>query len=328
MTFDKVAVLKTLRNFEVGDNRKSLIISTGYLLAYLATLVLAVFCYSISPWLSSLTWIPMWLIFCKLFVFLHDSGHYSLFRSRRMNDIVCAISGFLMLFPAAMWRKYHDSHHAVNGNLDRRPENPGVFILTVEEYQSASKMKQFSYRLMRSVYLRLILIPLGLFIIGRIPFPKMGTKIVLDVVIHNILYLGLFLILYQNGWLAAFGIIYIIPLYALYVFAALLFFLQHQYEDTYWAKDGEWDRYTAAAFGSSYMKFGPFMNWVTGFVGCHHIHHLNSRIPYYRLMSATESVEDYLEVRSIRLKDLFKHLNYVLWDEKKKKIIPFRALKD
>jgi omega-6 fatty acid desaturase (delta-12 desaturase) len=327
MNLEINTVMKILRRYELRDDQKSYALFYSYLGAFLITLATGAYCHTISPWLSAVTWLPMWILMCRFFVFLHDCGHYSLFKSRRMNHVAGTVFGFFILVPDTMWKKIHNSHHAATGNLDRRKDNPGEFLMTVEEYRTSNSLVKLRYRFIQSVYVRMLLIPLSFFLIGRIPFPKMGMKVSLKTMAYNGIYAVLVYLIIVNGGFMVFASIFLIPLYAMYVFASLLFFIQHQYEDVSWAHQEEWDRHTAALFGASYLKFGPIMNWITGNIGCHHIHHLNSKIPCYHLQEATDAVHEYVNVKSIRFWDLFSHLSYVLWDEKKKKIVPFKAVR-
>lgn len=315
-----------LRSFEIGNDRESYIHFFSNLFLFVTSLVGSIYFYQFNPWFSALFWFPIWLALCKFFVFVHDCGHYSLFRSKKVNRIVGKISGFCILLPNSMWNKIHNSHHEVTGNLDRRKNNPGVSIMTVKEFQNAPLLSKIGYRVMRSVFVRLLVIPISLMLVGRIPFPRLGWAIAFHIIIHDLIYAFLTYVMVYYDWTGAIIFIFVIPLFAFYSFAAILFFLQHQYEETYWAHDDEWDLYTASIQGSSYLKFGPLMNWVTGNVGCHHIHHLNSKIPFYNLKKATDQVSPLIDIKSIRLKDFFQHLSFVLWDEEQKKIVRFKNI--
>jgi omega-6 fatty acid desaturase (delta-12 desaturase) len=328
MELNRDGLRKMLRTYELRDDS----MSYGYFYAYMGLFVFsvlaAIWFYNINLWASAIFWFPIWVVFCKCFVFMHDCGHFSLFKSNKMNRAAGFIAGFLILVPSALWNHVHNSHHAITGNLNRREDNPGTFILTTEEYEARPLWSRLLYRFTHSVFFRLTFLPLSFFLVGRIPYPKLGRVVTKSVLIHNVIY-GVLLagIIALDGF-EAFAFICLIPLFAFYVFAISIFLLQHQFEDSYWAFEAEWDLYKASLVGSSYIKFGSFLNWVTGNGGGHHIHHINSRIPYYNLGEATERANDIYPFKSIKMADLFKHLSFVLWDDREKKMVSIKSLKN
>ncbi len=321
----KNTVLTTLRPFEISDDRRS---SFMYFFT-VATLILSAatssLVYSINPWLSSLFWLPSGILLCRFFVMQHDCGHNSFFRSVKTNQLAGTVLGFFTMIPGILWKHIHNVHHGTLGNLDKRKINPELWTLTVREYQDAPVIKKVAYRLMRSTFMRLVVTP-ALWMVGpRIPLPHLGYKILISTILHNVIYGVIFyyLAIYNLLWAAV--VVYLIPIYLFNFMASIMFYLQHQYEDTVWEDEKNWDYFTASINGSSYVKVGRFMRWLTGNVGCHHVHHLNTRIPSYELAIATEKIESLMYVEPIYLKDLFHHLNCALWDEQQKKLISFKS---
>ena len=321
-------IFTILRGHEVTQDRKSLEIYLLTLFSFLAIISLNVMLYAVIQWFALLLAIPSGILLCRFFVMEHDCGHMSFFTQKNHNKRAGLILGFFTMVPSRMWNHIHDLHHGIVGNLDQRKNNPELWTMTVDEFLNASPLKRFTYRIFRSVVMRLFITPLLWMIIPRIPVPSLGAKILASVLTHNVIYALIFYWIIVNGHFLGFTIIYLLPVYLFNVMASIMFYLQHQFETTSWENDENWDLYTASIHGSSYVKTGRFMGWLTGNVGCHHIHHLNTRIPSYELPIATEKVSPYIEVDVIYLKELFHHLNCVLWDEKAKKLISFSELKN
>jgi len=320
-------IFSVLREHEVTKDRKSLAIYLFTLLSFLTIIALNSFLYQFSHWLTLVLAIPSGILLCRFFVIEHDCGHNSFFTDRRHNKIAGLILGFFTMVPSRVWNHIHDAHHGKVGNLDQRKANPELWTMTVDEFMVASPLKRIAYRIFRSVTMRLIITPFLWMIIPRIPIPHLGLKIMASVMAHNIIYAVILYSILVSGNFIPFAIIYLLPVYLFNVMASIMFYLQHQFETTSWENDNNWDIYTASIHGSSYVKTGRFMGWLTGNVGCHHIHHLNTKIPCYELPIATEKVSPYVDVNVIYLKELFHHLNCVLWDEETKRLIPFSELK-
>jgi omega-6 fatty acid desaturase (delta-12 desaturase) len=237
------------------------------------------------------------------------------------------IFGFFTMIPSLLWNHIHDVHHGLVGNLSRRRTNPELWTLTVNEYKNASIGKKIGYRIMRSYFMRLIVTPAIWILAPRIPLPHLGLKILTSVIIHDLIYVIILYFIIKNDLFFAFTMIYLVPLYMFNFLASVFFYLQHQYEDTFWETEEEWDLYNASIHGSSHLVVGKVMGWVSGHVGCHHVHHLNTKIPSYNLYTATEDVNQHLDIKPIYMKEIFYHLSCVLWDEEAKKLISIRALK-
>lgn len=320
-------IFSILREHEVTKDAKSLGIYLWTLIPFLLLITLNSLLYPFLHWYTLILAIPSGMLLCRFFVIQHDCGHYSFFTERKHNKLAGLILGFFTLVPSRVWNYIHDTHHGKVGNLDERKANPELWTMTVQEYKNASFLKRFLYRIFRSMFMRLFITPLIWMLAPRIPIPQFGSKILSSVMAHNVIYAGIMYVIISKDVLLPFVIIYLLPVYLFNFMASIMFYLQHQFETTSWENDPTWDLYTASIHGSSYVKTGRFMSWLTGNVGCHHIHHLNTKIPHFELPSATEKVQSYVDVDVIYLKDLFHHLNCVLWDEDRKRLIPFSELK-
>lgn len=319
-------LLQNLRAFQKVNHRKSLwnlFITTGagILFALVGTLL-----YSVHWWYASFAWIPLFIVFCRSFVLLHDCGHFSLFKSRRSNQIAGNIVGFFIMIPHDLWRFVHSLHHASVGNLDKRHLNPEMWTLTVEEYQAAPRFKQWAYRATRSKLNRLLITPVAFFIVARLPLPVLSKRAKISVILYDLAYLVLFYVIIQIGYWNALVFIYFVPLAFFYIFASTIFYLQHQFEETSWVKNEDWSFYHAALHGSSYLKFGPLLQWLTGNVGFHHLHHLNSKIPFYHLAQAHQSIEKHFNLKPVRFTELFKHLNMKVWYSDLNRLVSLKSL--
>ncbi|WP_027418592.1 fatty acid desaturase [Crocinitomix catalasitica] len=317
-------IITVLRSFEVSDNQKSLFLSVFTILALLFSVALACVAYSYNPLFALVLSLPTAILLCRFFVLQHDAGHLSLFTKRSYNKTAGLIFGFMTMIPSRLWNHIHNTHHGILGNLEKRKINPELWTLTITEYENTSRSKRILYHFVRSIFMRLFITPAIWVLAPRIPLPHLGQQIFIATIVHNLIYGIVFYFLWINNLMFAFLIIYLIPLYLFNFIAAIFFYLQHQYEGTFWENEAEWDLYNASIHGSSHLVTGRFWSWVSGNVGCHHIHHLNTRIPSYKLYSATNEANKHLDIEPIYLNQLFHHLRCVLWDEDRKKLISFR----
>jgi omega-6 fatty acid desaturase (delta-12 desaturase) len=280
-------------------------------------------------WLYALLLLPAAGFLVRLFMIQHDCSHGSFFPSRRANDCVGRAIGVVTLTPYGHWRRTHAFHHASSGNLDRRGIGD-VRTLTVAEYLARSGWGRLRYRLYRHPAVMFGLGPLYLFVLqNRWPFgfmragwrpwfSTMGTNAAIAAVVGFMIWavgLGAFLWTYVPILLLAAGA------------GVWLFYLQHQFEGTHWARSGSWDAHEAALHGSSHYDLPGILKWFTANIGVHHVHHLSSRIPYYRF---PEVLRDHVELRSLgrlTLLQSLKSLRLVLWDEKRERLVSFKELR-
>ena len=264
----------------------------------------------------------------RIFIIHHDCGHSSFFKSRMANDVIGFITGVLTLTPYFHWRWEHALHHSTSGDLDRRGTGD-VWTLTVQEYLESSRWRRFAYRLARNPVVLFVIAPLFLFVIRqRFPTPGASERERHSVHWTNLAILGMVL---GMGWL--FGSIKVYLLIQLTVTAVAgtagvwLFYVQHQFDGVYWERNGEWDYTQAALQGSSFYKLPKILQWFSGNIGFHHIHHLSPRIPNYHLEKCHEAEPLFQSVKPVTLFSSFKSFTYRLWDEPRRKLVGYAHLK-
>lgn len=318
-------IIPLLKQFENADDHYSSRVLFTTLTLHLILTVLSCWSYSYHPLLSIIFWIPIGIILCRIFVLEHDAGHRSLFSKRTSNKFSGLILGFFTMIPSALWNHIHNVHHGVVGNLEERKRNPELWTMTCAEYRSASWQKKLGYRIMRSIVMRLMVTPALWILVPRIPLVHLGWKIFLSILIHNVIYGIILFFLIRNELFGAFVMIYLVPLYLFNLLASIFFYLQHQFEDTKWNRDDKWNLFDASIHGSSYLISNRLFTWISGNVGCHHVHHLNTRIPHYHLQKATAEIDPIVSMKPIYLKDLFYHLRCILYDEHTETLISMKS---
>ena len=280
-------------------------------------------------WLTLLLAIPAAGLLVRLFIIQHDCGHSSFFRSRAANDFVGRALSVLTLTPYYSWKRDHAAHHASTGNLDRRGRGD-VETLTVAEYQASPPLRRLAYRLFRNPMVMVILgAPINFILLQR--FPK-GHEWRNGQSLRSILSLDLALLVAFGLPCALFGARPIFGTYLPVMIIASwignwLFFVQHQFEEAHWERDSDWDFHVAALSGSSYFKLPPVLRWFSGNVGLHHVHHLCSRVPNYRLQACLDAAPELQEVaKVITLRESLGCWRLALWDERRHLLVGFRDL--
>lgn len=269
---------------------------------------------------------PSTVIFmCRSYALEHDCGHYNLFKSKSMNNLMGTLLGFGVGIPYQMWKFIHNSHHNNIGNLTSRNMNPEVWTMTVVEYQKASTLLKIAYRFIRSKFVRLILTPtINYGIIFRLVHPKYNASATISVLVHDLIYAGLvYLALTEVPFIQLF-FIFFLPLIIFYGFAAFTVYIQHQFENTYWEFRKDWDYLEASFFGSTLIDAPKWYKWLTGYIVYHNIHHLVSSIPNYNLEKARKKLEEAIYFPTYSMRQAYDMLNYKVWDEKKKKLVRFQ----
>jgi omega-6 fatty acid desaturase (delta-12 desaturase) len=253
----------------------------------------------------------------RLFMLQHDCGHGSLFRHRLMNDWLGRVLGVLTLTPYDFWRRTHAAHHASSGNLDRRGMGD-VDTLTVREFLALSWLGRLRYRLYRHPLVLFGLGPAYLFFLQyRLPVGLMraGWQPWLSTMATN---LAILLAAAGTIWFVGIGAFLLVHVPITLIGASLgvwLFYVQHQFEDTFWAREKAWNVHEAAFHGSSHYDLPVVLRWFTANIGLHHIHHLSSRIPFYRLPAALRQNPEFAKAERLTLGQSLLCARLVLWDE-------------
>jgi omega-6 fatty acid desaturase (delta-12 desaturase) len=279
-------------------------------------------------WVTLLLAIPTAGFFVRTFIIMHDCAHSSFLPWRRANDTVGSITGLLTLTPFAQWRRDHAIHHASSGDLDRRGHGD-VDTITVREYLALSRSGRFRYRMKRHPIALLAVGPLWLMVSQRFRTRSKATKDkqIWSVWGTNAAALVTGVILLAFGVLPEFLMVYFPVFYFAGIAGVFLFYVQHQFENTYWAPHGDWDYETASIAGSSYLKLPQPLAWITGNIGLHHVHHISPKIPNYKLQRCHDENPLFHRVTTITLRDTRKALTLALWDEEQGRLVRFRDLK-
>lgn len=280
--------------------------------------------------LTLLLSIPAGGLLVRVFIIQHDCGHGSYFASRTANEFLGRLMSVLTMAPYGLWKREHAQHHATSGNLDRRGAGD-IDTMTVAEYQSLSTLGKLRYRFYRNPFFLFGLgVPAYFIFLQRTPWlhalsPRDCWKSVAGLNLGLIAFYGP--LVYFFGWsdvlFVAWPIVHIAS-----AAGGWLFFVQHQFEETQWDKAGEWDFQVAALLGSSFYDLPRVLNWFTGNIGLHHIHHLNSMIPNYRLQDCLNASTELRDLNRLTLWDSFKCASLKLWDERRRRLIRFDEIAD
>jgi omega-6 fatty acid desaturase (delta-12 desaturase) len=265
-------------------------------------------------------------ILVRVFILFHDCCHGSFFASRRANTILGYVAGILTFTPFEDWRRVHNRHHATAGDLDRRGVGD-IWTMTTEEYLAAPLRKRFAYRFYRNPFILLGPGSVLLFLfLHRFPIKGAGIRERRSVSYTN---LAILLIAGTATWtigLPAYILIQL-PIIAMAGSIGLwLFYIQHQFENVYWVRHDSWDPMRVALEGSSYFKLPKILQWFTGNIGLHHIHHVRPSIPNYNLQQCQDAVPVFQTVKPVTLKTSFRSLRLSLCDVKNGQLVGFRSL--
>lgn len=319
---------KLLAPYSRANNRKA-----GFQLASTAILFainwgLMLWSLSISYWLTLALALPAAGLQIRLFIFQHDCGHGSFTSSSRANNIIGRIVGVLMMTPYSYWKRTHAIHHASSGDLDRRSFGD-VETLTVDEYLAAGFWKRLGYRLYRNPIILFVLGPVFQFVLKhRLPFtPKGWKREKASVFWTNVSLAGIVVLAYFT---IGIGNLLLVQLPITLISGSIgmwLFYVQHQFEDTYWRNTPDWSFHKAGLEGSSLYDLPIVLHWFTGNIGFHHIHHLASKIPNYHLKACFDNIPEVRQVTRLSIAESFRCARLHLWDETEKRLVSYRHLR-
>ncbi len=315
--------------FKGPDTKKSvlqLLTSAGL---FLGCWIAMFFSLEVSYLLTLALAVPTAAFVMRLFMIQHDCGHGSYFKSKKARDIVGFWIGVVTLTPYGAWRQSHAYHHSHSGDLDFRGFGD-IHTITLREYRAMSKRGRFLYRLYRHPLTLLGIGPAFFFLIKhRYPWdlPRSWKGAWTSVWKTNLCLAAIFAIATYTIGLDTFLLIQVPTTLIACSLGVYLFYVQHQFEDTYWHRHENWDYFDAAVFGSSHFVLPRPLQWVTANIGIHHVHHLNSQIPNYKLEACLRSNEKLQQARRITLADTWKLFRLSLWDEETEQMIGFRDLK-
>jgi acyl-lipid omega-6 desaturase (Delta-12 desaturase) len=298
-----------------------------------STLVPLVAVFALMFWsLSNAWWLTILLLpvtalfFVRTFIIMHDCAHGSFTNSKRANEIIGFITGAITLTPFAQWRRDHALHHASSGDLDRRGHGD-IDTLTVDEYKALGRFERFKYRFYRNAFVMLVLGPLYLMVHYRRPAKSEHTRAAKGPSVH---YTNLVVLVIVAGltWLVgwkAMLLVYLPVVYLASLAGIWLFYVQHQHDHAHWDHHEEWDYVTAAMHGSSFYRLPRVLEWFTGSIGRHHVHHVDPRIPNYRLRAAHEAVPEFRQAPELTFWKSLRTTSLKLWDPKERRLVGFEA---
>jgi acyl-lipid omega-6 desaturase (Delta-12 desaturase) len=326
---DLPALTRSLAGYRNPDHGRSVVEILITVVPFILLWLLMWWSLRIGHGIYLLLTVPAAGFLVRLFMIQHDCGHGSFFRHRLVNDWVGRVIGVFTLTPYDFWRRAHGIHHATSGNLDHRGTGD-IDTLTVREYLAMSRWRRLGYRLYRNPIVLFGVGPIYLFVLRqRLPFGLMGAGWVtwVSTMATNG---AIALVVAGMVWWIGLGPLLLVHLPIVAIGGAIgvwLFYVQHQFEHTIWSDDRNWRFSTAALYGSSHYELPTVLRWFTANIGVHHVHHLCSRIPFYRLPLALRDHPALENVGRITMGQSLACVRLVLWDEATRRLITFRELR-
>ena len=321
----KVSWQKIVSAYSKPDLRQSIWQLINTLIPFFALFYFTMWSVDVSLWLT----LPLSILtagfLIRSFIIFHDCGHGSFFKSQRANDLVGVFTGLLAFTPYQRWKHEHAIHHATSGDLDRRGVGD-VYTMTVQEYLASPWWKRLGYRVMRNPFAMLVIGPTLVFIISeRIP-PKQGKREIASVWWTN---LALAIIVPVMGIVFGWKAYLITQLLVIFFGTGAgvwLFYVQHNFEGVYWERHNQWNYFKASMQGSSFYKLPAILQWFSGNIGFHHIHHLGAKIPNYNLAKAYNE-NPVFHIQPLTIASSLKCLKWRVYDETNKRLAGWEALK-
>jgi omega-6 fatty acid desaturase (delta-12 desaturase) len=314
--------------YQKADTRRALTQMATTLLPLVGTMYLMYLSLAWSYWITLALSVPTAGFLVRTFIIMHDCGHGSFLPSQRYNNLVGYITGVLTFTPYSEWRHEHAIHHATAGDLDRRGHGD-IETLTVDEYLALGTWGKIKYRLYRNPLVLLGMGPLYMMFVQRVPgrYRSSGKPKTASVWTTNLSIAAVVTVLVLVIGIQSVLWVYLPAAYISASAGVYLFFVQHQYDQAYWERHAKWDYATAAVEGSSYFKLPKVLQWFTGNIGLHHVHHLAPRVPNYNLQRAHDEHPLFRTAPVITMAQSIKCLRLALWDEQQKRLVPFSALR-
>lgn len=318
---------KQVAPFEKSTAKKSVWQIINTVVPFIILWYLAYKSLSVSYWLALVPAVLAAGFMTRVFIIFHDCTHHSFFKSRRVNRIVGTCMGVLTLFPFDQWGHEHSVHHATSGNLDKRGTGD-IWTLTVNEYLAAPFRLRLAYRLYRNPFVMFGIGPIYVFLLKN-RFNRKGArkKERMNTYLTNVLIVALVgLLCWALGWqsfLLVHGSIFLIA----GSIGIWLFYVQHTFEDSYFEEDKDWEYVKAAVEGSSFYKLPKILQFLTGNIGFHHVHHLSPRVPNYKLEEAHNNTLPLKNVPTITLATSLRSIRFRLWDEQNNNFVTFKDVK-
>ncbi|WP_167619499.1 fatty acid desaturase [Maribellus sediminis] len=312
--------------YQHPDRLKSIWQIVNTFVPYIGIWILLVYSLSVSLVLTAFLLIIAAGLLVRLFIIFHDCGHGSFFKSQKANRYTGMVFGILAFTPYDKWHSSHMKHHATVGNLDKRGAGD-VWTMTKEEYLASSRKKRLYYRLYRHPITMFGIGSLYVFLIqNRLTGEWMTRKQKNNVYLTNITLLLIFVGMGLSIGFLTYLVLQLLILYLAAIVGLWLFYLQHQYENVTWVRDKDWNFIKLALEGSSFVKFPRLLQWFSGNIGFHHIHHINARIPNYNLPKCYAENQIFKEVTPVTFISSLRTLRLRLWDEKLQKLIGFQEI--
>ncbi|MGG0688618.1 fatty acid desaturase [Bacillus safensis] len=323
-TQQQATLRKQVGQFSGADSKKSIIQLFNTFIPFLGLWFLAYYSLNISYLLTLFFAVIAAGFLVRVFIIFHDCCHQSFFKQKPLNHLFGFLTGVLTLFPYLQWQRDHSIHHATSSNLDKRGTGD-IWLLTVKEYQEASAWTKFRYRFYRNPFVMFILGPIFVFLLkNRFNVKNARKKERWNTYFTNVSIIVLAaatcLLFGWQEFLLVQGPIFLIS----GSIGVWLFYVQHTFEDSYFEADEHWNYVQAAVEGSSFYKLPKLLQWLTGNIGYHHVHHLSPRVPNYLLEHAHDQSEPLQNVPTITLKTSLESMKFRLWDEETKAFVTFR----
>lgn len=324
---DRKKLNAILARYRRPDRKRSIWQLGNALFLYALSWVLMYLSLDVSIWLTLALAIPTGGFLVRIFIIFHDCGHGSFFKSSKANNFWGTLTGFLVYTPYFQWRHEHAIHHATAGDLDKKGTGD-IWTLTVEEYKNASTWTKFQYRIYRNP---LILFSVGalisFFFVQRFPTKISNKQDKISVYLTNFVVVAIAVLMSLLIGIKEFLLIQVSIMLVASAAGVWLFYLQHQFQGVYWERHENWDRLKSAFEGSSFYKLPKVLQWFTGNIGFHHIHHLSPSIPNYYLEKCFKENPEFQEVKPLTLLSGFKSATLRLYDEASGKLVGYRSIK-